>query len=281
MIELWLLFALAFTSPSQNSPTPDEQETMQQRAHLEYERHRQAATRINDLAARIDSDADALAFVEGIAGVFADLLPPAWTGPSIRQRVAHAEYETVSDPSRLILEQRIADVWNKYVREIGAPEEAVVNTAEIHSMRDAAFASSQSLWTRGMNQTIWTMPNIYATAPSGKIADGCRAVEALRVIHDLDRMFDNLRSARDRLRKGIVLSDEMRKDLENTNPTGKTTGRLTSRTYIDPLRLAEHGYMREHGVDGFNKLLERLFVELFPASEQASIEGLERPSRES
>lgn len=266
MIELWLLFALAFTVSWQSSPTPDEQATMRQRAHLEYERHRQAAIQVNDLAARIDSDADALAFVDGIAGILADLLPPAWAGPNIRQRVAHAEYEAVSDPSRLIPEQRIADVWNKYVREIGAPEEAIVNSGEIHSMRDAAYASSQSLWTRGINQTIWTMPNIYATAPSGKIADGCRAVEALRVIYDLDRMFDNLRSARDRLRKGIVLSDEIRKDLENTNLTRKTTGRLTSRTYIDPLRPAELAYMREHGVDGFNQLLERLFVELFPAS---------------
>ena len=271
MVEFWLLFALAFNGPRQSSPTPDEQATMRQRAHLEYERHRQAAIQMNDLATRIDSEAGALAFVEGIAAVFADLLPPAWAGPSIRQRVAHAEYEAVSDRTRLIPEQRIADVWNKYVREIGAPEEAVVNAAEIHSMRDAAYASSQSLWTRGLNQTIWTMPNIYATAPSGKIANGCRAVEALRVIYDLDRMFDNLRSARDRLRKGIVLSDEIRKDLENTNPSRKTTGRLTSRTYIDPLRPAEHGYMREHGLDRFNQLLERLFVELFPGSERASV----------
>jgi hypothetical protein len=264
MVELWLFFALAFTGPQQSSPTPDEQVTMRQRAHLEYERHRQAAIQMNDLAGRIHSDADALALVEGVADIFADLLPPAWAGPSIRQRVAHAEYEAVSDPSRLIPEQRIADVWNKYVREIGAPGDAVVNTAEIHSMRDAAYASGEVMWTRGMNQTIWTMPNIYATGPSGKIADGCRAVEALRVIYDLDRMFDNLRSARDRLRKGIVLSDEIRKDLENTNSIQKTTARLESRTYTDLVRPAEYRYMREHGVGNFNQLLERLFVELFP-----------------
>ncbi len=267
MIVLWLVFALAFSDPPQSSPTPDEQVTIRQRANLEYERHRQAAIQVNDLAGRIHSDADALAFVEGLADIFADLLPLAWAGPGIRQRVAHAEYEAVSDASRLIPEQRIADVWNKYVREIGAPEEALVNAAEIHNMRDAAYASGGFMWARGLNQSIWTMPNIFAVDPSGKIADGCRAVEALRVIYDLDRTFDNLRGARDRLRKGIVLSDEIRKNLENTNPTRKTTPRLEPRTHTDPLRPAEFRYMREHGVDGYNQLLERLFVELFPASE--------------
>ena len=57
----------------------------------------------------------------------------------------------------------------------------------------------------------------------GKVAEGCRAVEALRVIYDLDRMFDNLRSARERLRKGIVASDAIKKILENTSTTPKTT----------------------------------------------------------
>jgi len=267
MIVLWLILALAFTDPQQSTPTPDEQATMQ-RAQLEHERHRQAVVQLNELAGRIHSEADALAFVEGIADIFADSLPAAWAGPSIRQRVAHAEYEAISDPSRLIPEQRIADVWNEYVREIGAPEEAVVNAAEIHSMRDADYASGQSWWTRGMNESIWTMPNIYATGPDSKIAHGCRAIEALRVIHDLDVMFDNLRSARDRLRKGIVASDEIKEHLKNADPNPKTGFRVLVRAELrestNPLRPAEYRYMREHGLDNFNQLLERLFVELFP-----------------
>ena len=267
MIVLWLILALAFTDPQQSTPTPDEQATMQ-RAQLEHERHRQAAIQLNELAGRIHSEADALAFVEGIADIFADYLPPAWAGPSIRQRVAHAEYEAISDPSRLIPEQRIADVWNEYVREIGAPEEAVVNAAEIHSMRDADYAIGQAMWTRGMNEAIWTMPNIYATGPDGKISDACRAIEALRVIHDLDVMFDNLRGARDRLRKGIVASDEIKEHLKNADPNQKTGFRVLVRAELrestNPLRPAEYRYMREHGLDNFNQLLERLFVELFP-----------------
>ena len=268
MIVLWLILALAFTDPQQSTPTPDEQATMQ-RAQLEHERHRQAVVQLNELAGRIHSEADALAFVEGIADIFADSLPAAWAGPSIRQRVAHAEYEAISDPLRLIPEQRIADVWNEYVREIGAPEEAVVNAAEIHSMRDADYAIGQAWWTRGMNESIWTMPNFYATGPDGKISDGCRAIEALRVIYDLDRTFDNLRGARDRLRKGIVASDEIKEHLKNADPNQKTGFRVLVRAELrestNPLRPAEYRYMREHGLDNFNQLLERLFVELFPS----------------
>src|SRR3989441_10741067 len=195
MIVLWLILALAFTDPQQSTPTPDEQASMLL-AQLEHELHLQAVVQLNELSGRIHSEADALAFVEGIADIFADSLPAAWAGPSIRQRVAHAEYEAISDPSRLIPEQRIADVWNEYVREIGAPEEAVVKAAEIHRMRDADYAIGQSWWTRGVNESIWTMPNIYATGPDSKIAHGCRAIKALRGIHELEVKVHNLRSAR-------------------------------------------------------------------------------------
>jgi len=120
-----------------------------------------------------------------------------------------------------------------------------------------------------MNESIWTMPNFYATGPDGKISDGCRAIEALRVIYDLDRTFDNLRGARDRLRKGIVASDEIKKHLKNADPNQKTGFRVLVRAELrestNPLRPAEYRYMREHGLDNFNQLLERLFVELFPS----------------
>jgi hypothetical protein len=64
---------------------------MQQHSHDEYERHRQAAIRINELAGRVQSEADASALVSEIAGLFAKELPPAWASSSIRQRVAHAD----------------------------------------------------------------------------------------------------------------------------------------------------------------------------------------------
>jgi hypothetical protein len=117
-----------------------------------------------------------------------------------------------------------------------------------------------------MNQTAWTIPNIFAIGVDGKVAEGCRAVEALRVIHDLDQLFDNLRGARERLRKGIVASGAIKKSLENTNANRKTTARLGASVDTNPLRAAEYKYMREHGVDHLIQLVEMLFEELFPAN---------------
>jgi hypothetical protein len=80
-------------------------------AVLTYEQHKQAAIRINELAGRIHSETDANAFVSEIAGLLTKELPPAWTSSGIRQRLAHAEYEAVRDPARLIPEQRLAVVY--------------------------------------------------------------------------------------------------------------------------------------------------------------------------
>ena len=98
-------------------------------------------------------------------------LPSAWASGSIRQRVAHAEYEAARNPARLIPEERIVDVWNQYVKEIGAPDEAIVSVAEIHNMRDGLFTVAQLMWARG-HQTIWTMPNVFALGGDGKVSDG-------------------------------------------------------------------------------------------------------------
>src|SRR6202023_2824598 len=127
--------------------------------------------------------------------------PSTWSSASVRQRVARAEYLAASDPAQTIPEQRIADIWNEYVQSIGAPQEALVTALEIHSLRDGTYAVSQRLWTHWQNQTVWAMPNIFAVDATGKIAESCRAVEALRIIYDLDMMFDNLRSARKRMRE--------------------------------------------------------------------------------
>ncbi len=115
------------------------------------------------------------------------------------------------------------------------------------------------------NAEHFRMPNIFAVGADGKVAEGCRAVEAIRVIHDLDSLFDNLRSARERLRKGIVASDAVKRSLENTNANQKTTARLEVRIDTNPLRPAEIRYVREHGAEHFNQFLEMLLEELFPA----------------
>jgi hypothetical protein len=237
---------------------------MQQHSHDEYERHRQAAIRINELAGRVQSEADASALVSEIAGLFAKELPPAWASSSIRQRVAHAEYETVRNPATLIPEQRVVDVWNQYAREIGAPDEAIVSVAEIHNMRDGSFTVAQSMWARG-NQTIWTTPNLFALGSDGKVADGCRAIEAVRVIHDLEDLFQNLRGARDRVQRGIVPSEEIKKRAGEPRPQTHGWVRLEAHADTNPIRPSEQRYVQEHGSAAYARLLVRLFDELFPA----------------
>jgi hypothetical protein len=270
MFLYWLLFSFVFSYPRQESPKAEELAAAKREASLRYERYREEAIRMNEMAARINSEADARAFVDAVADMFADSLPPSWVTGGIRERIAHAEYEAVSNPLRQIPEQRIADVWNRYVREVGASEEAIITTAEIHSMRDATFATGQVVWSRGMSQSAWTMPNIFAIGGDGKVAEGCRAVEALRILYDLDRSFDNLRSARERLRKGVVASDAIKKSLENTKANQKTSARLEIRVDSSPLRAAEYKYVHDHGADHLYQLAEVLFDELFPADRQAS-----------
>jgi hypothetical protein len=262
MTALGLILALIIGA-SQQSGSVESQATMQQQANSEYERHTQAAIRINDLAGRIHSEADASAFVSEIAGLLSNALPPVWASSGIRQRVAHAEYEAVRNPAKLIPEQRVVDVWNEYARGIGAPDETIVSVAEIHNMRDASFTGSQLMWARG-HQTIWTMPNVYALGSDGKVADGCRALEAIRVIHDLEDLFQNLRGARDRLQKGVVPSEEIKRRAGDPNPHPHSTARLEAHADTNPIRPAEQRYVQEHGPVAYALLLGRLFDELFP-----------------
>jgi hypothetical protein len=80
MMVLRVVLALAFLGLQQGTVTSNDETSAQQRASLERERHRQAANQINDLAERIHSEADAVAFVDKIAEFFADTLPPIWAG---------------------------------------------------------------------------------------------------------------------------------------------------------------------------------------------------------
>src|SRR5579863_3294356 len=258
-----LVFALIIAAPLQDNSV-ESQVALQQHAHDAFERHRQAAIRINDLAARIHSQADADAMISEIADLFNKELPPVWALSIIRQRVAHDEFEAASNPTKLMPEQRVADVWNQYAREIGAPDEAIVSVAEIHNMRDAQFTMAQMMWVRA-NQTIWTMPNMYALGSDGKVADGCRALDAIRVIHDLVGLFQNLRAARERVQKGIVVSDKIKKPTEEQKTQGRTVGRLEAHLDSNPIRPAELRYLQDHGSVAYDLLLVRLFDELFPA----------------
>ncbi len=141
------------------------------RISIPYEVHRQRAIQINELAGHIDSLNDAHTLVNLVAAEFSDELPPGWMTHSLGNRIAQAEYESATEPGALIPEQRIADAWNDYLERVGAPQAYLVTPAELHALRDSQYVSSQLFWARG-SQSIWSMRNICAVGPDGKVAGG-------------------------------------------------------------------------------------------------------------
>jgi len=71
---------------SQSTSATDDLTSMKQRASLNYERHREAAIQVNELAGRIRSEADAQALVDGIADVLADANNVYWTVTAWQER---------------------------------------------------------------------------------------------------------------------------------------------------------------------------------------------------
>ena len=261
-----LLFA-ALQSPVPQQSDPALQQQRRDEARQKYEPTRQAVIHVNELAGNIHSEADARAFVDAVAARLDGQQHLTWTTRSIRRRVARAEYAAVSDQARLIPEQRIVDVWNEYVRELDAPEETLVTAAEIHNLRDAMFTASQSLWKReGFPQTLWTVPNVYALDPNGKVASGCRAVEALKILHDMFYLFQNVQVARERVQKGVLVSELLLQRQQDAAPKPAVVkSHLAVSTRANPIMPAEYRYVQAHGERDYLRLLERLFEELFPA----------------
>jgi len=269
MIAIPLVVALLFAAPQQSVPQQSDP-ALQQRlaeAREKYEPTRQAALHLNELAGTIRSEAEARAFVDAVAQRLTGHEHQSWTTRGIRLRVAHAEYEAVVDPSHLIPEQRIVDIWNEYVRELDAPGETLVTVAEVHNLRDAMYASSQSMWNReGFTQQLWTIPNVYAVDADGRVARGCRAVEALKLFHDMFYFFQNVQGARERVQKGVLVSDLARQRQRDPTPRPQTArGELRATRNANPILLAENRYLQAHGERDYLRLLERLFAELFPS----------------
>jgi hypothetical protein len=269
MIAIPLALALLLAAPQQSvsqQPDPAVQQRIEE-ARARYEPIRQAANHLNDLAGNIHSEADARAFVDAVVERLTGNQHQSWTTRGIRHRVAHAEYEAVSDSSRLIPEQRIVDLWNEYVREIDAPEETLVTGAEVHNLRDAIYTASQSMWKRGgFTQQLWTIPNVYAVDSDGKVAGGCRAIEALKIFHDMFYFFQNVQAARERVQKGVLVSDLASQRQRDATPRPQTVrAELRATRNANPVLLAERRYVQAHSERDYRRLLERLFAELFPS----------------
>lgn len=252
---IWLAALLWFSSQSNN------RQDLVEAARAAAEAHKQVALQINELAGHIKTEADAQKLTELVDKALPGVLPD-WGAAEYSQRVALAEYLTATDTGWLIPEQRLADVWNEYVREIGAPKEAEVSTGEIHNLRDGLYSSAQAFWSRGYQQ-IWTIPSIYATGPNGKVAGGCRVFETLRVLYDLHR-WDNLQSTRERMKKGDLASGLTKK--AQVKRTATASWIATSEARPNPVDAAEHRYIEKKGMLKFDLLRMRLFDRILPES---------------
>jgi hypothetical protein len=250
------------TAPKTALPDPATQKRIAE-FRARNEPHRQAAIRINEMAGNIHSEKDARAFVDAVAEELTNHKHLMWAALTYRRRVAHAEYEAVSDPGNLISEQRVADVWNEYVREIDAPEQALVTVDEIHRLRAGRYRMSQMMWQREFGQTIWTMPNVHAVSEDGTLADSGRPLEMLDVLNRLYNTFPDVLFGRERVHKVVDIPAGDPK-LVPGNATTRVFVRSSLELPADPIRPAEARYQRDHGEGAYRQLLERLFAELFP-----------------
>lgn len=230
----------------------------------QWQRMRANANAIDDLAGHVQSPDDAQKLVDLVAAEFSKELPPKWATRSIRNLIARAEYETAYDPGVLIPEQHIADAWNDYLQKIGAPQEIYVTAAEIHTLRDTYYVTSQLSWAQG-NQNIWTVPNIYAVGPDGKVANGCRALEVLNILWQLANQPELLQGTRELMKNGQVWSD-MVKNPSKPPAAGSEKSYFTVRVTMmppNPIEQAALHYMHDHGARGLNSAIEGLLKNLF------------------
>jgi hypothetical protein len=224
------------------------------------QRDRAHAIAINDLAGNIHSPDDARQLVDLVAAEFSDELPPRWATGSIRNRIASTEYESAADPSALIPEQRIADVWNDFVKKIGAPQETMLTAADVHYLRDAQYVSARISWVN-YEKDIWTIPGIFTVGPDGKIANGSRTLEAIRLLWLLGNNEDDFPGIHAATRKGVLFSDLIQQQAKSGSGQAQASfavGRLVS----FPVQQAAYHYMHDHGARALDRAIEDLLKNL-------------------
>lgn len=245
-------------APIQFAPEQQEQiRQKQEQLRISREPQRKEAVRINDLAGNIHSEADARKLVDAVAEQLTHHKHLFWAAESFRHRVARAEFESVSDPSELIPEERIVDVWNEYAREIDAPEEALISLTDLRTFRAADLHFSQHNWQLDLTQSIWSAPNIYALDTVGDLADGCRALEALKLIVSMHDQFFQVQFARRAPKQlpteaGAVKASVFKGAVLSANTTSQ------------PVASAAYRYQHEHGGRAYDELVRRLFDQLLP-----------------
>lgn len=236
------------------------------KANAEVKREAKASTRINYLVEHIDSLKDSRRVVRLVVKDLGKRLPPGLASQKMETIVAEAEYRSVSQPNGLISDQRIADAWNAYIDEIGAPKDQHVSAALIYNLLDADYTTALGLWNSPIGRGLQTMPAIFAVASDGKLRHGATALEAARVLDDFAVMPGSVQTARNRVKMGILWSDwlaQMRK--HPPRHVYYQVAAFAEQEHPSPVAMAVRRYVREHGAAQYKKLLEGLADRVFPA----------------
>jgi hypothetical protein len=222
---------------------------------------RDHAIAINDLASNIKSLDDSRKLVSLVADEFFDGLPAKWATRSFRDRIARAEYESAADPGSLIPDQHVADAWDDFVKKIGAPQETILNAAEIHYLRDAQYVSARVFWVN-YDKQIWTVPGIFALGPDGKVANGSRALESIRLLWLLANNMEDFSGVHAEAQKGTLLSDLVAHPEKPLAPGDKKGGVVSVREVSYPVQQAANRYARDHGNRALEHAIEDLLKDL-------------------
>lgn len=148
MMVLAILIFGAVSSMCQNPSFSDRQRTVDQLAS------REAIQTLND----------AQAYVNAIFPFTGAELAGA---DQLKARLARSELAAMQDPSKRVSEQSIADEFNAWVAEIGAPPETRITAKELHYWRDALGIMFK---------------NVISHTSNGKLSAACRPVEAAHLL---------------------------------------------------------------------------------------------------
>src|SRR5262249_53305324 len=115
---------------------------------------------------------------------------------------------------------------------------------------------------------LWLMPNVYHVDSSGNLAPGCRAVEALKMLHTLNELFSNAISARERLRQGPLTS----RTVETRPTSGLSQGQIRERRIAfaraqekeQQLRRVELEYVKQHGNKAYEAIVREMIDGVLP-----------------
>lgn len=215
---------------------------------------------INDLASHIQSPDDARKLIDLVAAEFSDELPPRWMTRGIRERIARAEYAAAAEGA-LIPDERVAAVWNDFLEKIGAPQEDMLNAAEIHYLRDAQYTTTRIGWNY-YSKNLWTVPGVFAVGPNGKVvANGSRALEAIRLLWRLGNETEDFSSIHADVQKGVLVSDLWAQPATAATP-GHERSWVSVQVMSFPVRQAAFHYVQEHGERSFEHVVEGLLKDL-------------------